>query len=246
MSSPILTALIYAAIPSVVAVIGTAIATVWRPNDVFRSALLHIAAGVSFAVVAVELLPRIMHGTHALPWILTGFGAGVVIMLGLRWIEHRLSEGVGKGGKASWPLGLIGSGAIDQILDGVLLGVGITAGQALGALLSLSMVVEDLTFALAIATGFGVARGIRWRKIGTAAGMGVLLVASSVVAAIALGNLGDNIIKLLLALSAAALLYVVTEQLLVEAHEKMQSAFLATTFFAGFLFIMILGMYTGA
>lgn len=247
MTSPILTALIYAVIPSIVAVVGTVGATFWQPNEAVRSALLHFAAGVAFAVVAVELLPRVMRGTEALPWVLAGFGAGILIMLGLRWLENRMEPAEGsEAGKRSWPLGLIGSGAIDQVLDGILLGIGITAGEALGALLSLSMTVEDLTFALAIASGFGATRGMRWQKIGTAAGLGALLVAASVVASIALGGLNRNAVKLLLALSAAALLYVVTEQLLVEAHEKMRSSLLATTFFVGFLFIMVLGMFTGA
>ena len=42
---------------------------------------------------------------------------------------------------------------------------------------------------------------------------------------------------------AAALLFLVTEELLVEAHEEPETPLLTTTFFAGFLLILILGMY---
>lgn len=243
-NSPLLTALTYALIPSVVAVAGTTGATFWRPGAAFRSGLLHFAAGVAFAVVAVELLPRLIHDRQALGWIITGFALGVVIMLGVRWLEATIEERGGEG--AQWPVGLIASGVVDQAMDGVLLGIGIAAGTSLGALLSLSMAIEDLSFGLAIALGFGKARGLRWQKIGVAAALGAILIVVTIVAALALGGLSSHIVKFLLALSASALIYVVTEQLLVEAHDAKRSALLATTFFVGFLFIMVLGMFTGA
>ena len=85
---------------------------------------------------------------------------------------------------------------------------------------------------------------MRWQKIGTAAALGALLVIVTVVDASALGRLGAAAIEFLLSLASSALMYVVTEQLLVEAHEQMRSALLAATFFVGFLSIMVLGMFT--
>jgi ZIP family zinc transporter len=45
-----------------------------------------------------------------------------------------------------------------------------------------------------------------------------------------------------LAFGAAALMFLVTEELLTEAHEEKETPLLTATFFAGFLAFLILGM----
>ena len=45
-----------------------------------------------------------------------------------------------------------------------------------------------------------------------------------------------------LAFGCAALLYLVTEELLVEAHETKDTAFATSMFFVGFLLFLLLGM----
>lgn len=249
---PLLIAFIYALIPSVVAIIGTVGATLRQPGLTLRSALLHFAAGVILAVVALELLPQVTRVRADLAWIIAGFALGVLVMLAVRRLDQSAEEksesatrkqtGESDAQKEGWPIGLIAGNAVDQIVGGIVLGVGITAGQNLGALLSLSMTVEDLSFGLAIATVLGTVGATRGQMIGTTTAFGVLFVAVSVGGAAVLDVFPHQIISLLLAFGAAALLFVVVEQLIVEAHEVPKAPPLAAALFAGFLLIMVLGM----
>ncbi|HJT03446.1 MAG TPA: hypothetical protein VJ757_07440 [Pseudonocardiaceae bacterium] len=55
-----------------------------------------------------------------------------------------------------------------------------------------------------------------------------------------LGGASATVLAAVLAFGAAALLYLVVEELLVEAHEQAETPLLAVLFFAGFLGIYLL------
>ncbi len=126
-----------------------------------------------------------------------------------------------------------------------MLGVGLAAGQNLGALLSLSMTIEDLSFGLAIAAVLGAIGATRGQMVWTTTWLGLLFVAVAVAAAAALHILPRSIVSLLLAFGSAALLFVVLEELIVQAHKARQAPVLAASLFAGFLLILVLGMLAG-
>jgi len=52
----------------------------------------------------------------------------------------------------------------------------------------------------------------------------------------------DNVMELVLSFGLAALLFLVTEELLTEAHEGPESPWLTSSFFLGFLVFLLLGM----
>ncbi|EUA92651.1 putative membrane protein [Mycobacterium ulcerans str. Harvey] len=60
--------------------------------------------------------------------------------------------------------------------------------------------------------------------------------------ALVLANAGGTVLTLVLAFAAAALLWLVVEELLVEAHEGEERAWMAIMFFAGFLILYSLGV----
>jgi len=57
-----------------------------------------------------------------------------------------------------------------------------------------------------------------------------------------LHNLPETGLDLVLSFGLAALLFLVTEELLVEAHEAEEKPWLTAMFFGGFLLFLILGM----
>jgi len=250
--SPVALAFVYALIPTVVAIIGTVVATFKQPGVTVRSALLHFAAGVIVAVVALDLLPKVTRARGDLLWVVIGFALGVLVMLGVRQLDQRddnqnqgqqeENSAAQQEGTGGWPVGLIAGNVVDQVVGGIVLGVGVVEGQNLGALLSLSMTIEDLSFGLAIATLLGVVGATRWQMIWTTTWLGLVFVAVAVAGAVVLHLLPGSIITLLLAFGAAALLFVVLEQLIGEAHEAATAPPLAASLFAGFLLIMVLGM----
>ncbi len=63
-----------------------------------------------------------------------------------------------------------------------------------------------------------------------------------VLGALVLANAGGTVLTLVLAFAAAALLWLVVEELLVEAHEGEERAWMAIMFFAGCLILYSLGV----
>ena len=239
MTMPLETVLLYA-LPGVgTLAVGGTVAAFWKPGPTLRSAIQHFAAGVVFAVVAVELLPDIRRGGSAL-WVGIGFAIGVAGMLGLR----RLSgEGERERQQEGWPWGLLGAVTVDVFNDGLLLSVGFTVGAKTGILLAFALAVEFLSVGLATSATLGQsASAARWKLIGTTGGLALPFVGGAVLGATLLQGLTGNPLAGVLSFACAALLYLVTEELLVEAHEVKKTSMAASMFFAGFLLFLLLGM----
>ena len=69
-----------------------------------------------------------------------------------------------------------------------------------------------------------------------------LLAVASIIGTTVLRKLDNNTLEIVLSFGLAALLYLVTEELLVEAHEDKETPFHTASFFLGFLVLLILGM----
>jgi ZIP family zinc transporter len=76
-----------------------------------------------------------------------------------------------------------------------------------------------------------------WRIIGLSAGLGLTVFIAALVGKVALGGASSAVIGGALAFAAAALLYLVTEELLVEAHEgdEPETPWATLVLFGGFL-----------
>lgn len=243
MPSPVTQILVYSLVPTAAMAGGGAIAA-WRPpGPKLRSAILHFAAGVMFSVVAVELLPDVVKG-HAPVQVVIGFALGVAAMLGVRALTRR-AEGAGekKGPAAAGvPLGLLLGVGVDIAIDGLLLGIAFTAGAKEGVLLTLALTVEVLSLRLATATALGGAGLSRVRAAGTVAALALLFFVGAAAGATLLHGLSGHALEIVLSFGLAALLFLVTEELLVEAHEEEETPWLTATFFVGFLLFLVLGM----
>jgi ZIP family zinc transporter len=222
-------------------IVGAVIALIKPPSVAIRSIILHFAAGVVFSVVAVELLPDIVK-RHAPIEITIGFTAGIAVMLGLRTLSRRLEEQDKESTIVRLPSGLLFGIAVDLILDGLLLGIGFAAGNSEGMMLAFALSLELLALGLATSTTL-VKKGIGKRK--TAFVILILscsLALASVVGTTLLRQLDSNSLEIVLSFGLAALLFLVTEELLVEAHEEAESPLHTASFFLGFLVLLILGM----
>jgi ZIP family zinc transporter len=264
------TILLYSLLPAAVMIIGAVVAVLRPPGPALRSAILHFAAGVVFSVVAVELLPDIVR-QHRPIEVGIGFGLGVAVMLGLRQLTRRLekkeageAESAGGAGEpapltverageatpavtpaataGALPWGLLVGVGIDIFIDGLLLGIGFAAGAKEGTLLAIALTVELLSLGLATAVelrqdGFG-----KGRAVGIVAGLALALLLGAGVGTTVLSGATGNLLEIVLSFGLAALLFLVTEELLTEAHEEAESPWLTSAFFVGFLLFLILGM----
>lgn len=219
----------YTFIPMLAAILGAVIAVYTAPSPRAMSAFQHLAAGVVFAAAAGELLPELLEQSSSLP-ILIGGAAGILMTFGIKAIE-------GYYGEAS---SFIVAVAFDTLIDGFIIGLGFVAGAAQGLLLTFALSLEVLFLGLALTSSLSrlySGAGI----IAISAVIGAMLPIGATLGFAAAG-LPPAVITAGYAFGLIALLYLVTEELLVEAHAHPQndSPLVTALFFIGFLGVVLL------
>ena len=223
------------AFPVAATIVGAAAAGVKRPGPQLTSGVQHLAAGVVFAAVAGEVLPD-LRDQHRLAPLVIGFVAGVLVLLGIDAYARRAEAAKTQG----MPVALLATIAIDMLIDGLLVGIGAALGEGQGTILTIALTLEVLFLGLSLAITLGE-RGVAPLKATlTTAIVSLAIAVGAIGGAATLANASHSVLAAVLAFGAAALLYLVTEELLVEAHEGAETAVLTATFFAGFLAIFVL------
>lgn len=238
---PLANVLTYAAFPALAVVVGGIVSAIRPPGATARSAVQHFAAGVVFAALATELLPEVMHKRLPL-YTIGGFALGVVVMLVLKALtDHEPKENtVEKRGII--PVGLLIALGVDIALDGLLIGVGFAAGEKQGVLLTIALTLEVLFLGVSAAAALTGAGASKLHIISTTAGLGCLLLLGAGLGAVVLNGASSAMLDVVLSFGIAALLYLVVEELMVEAHEAPETPWLSATFFIGFLLLMVIEM----
>ena len=198
---------IYTLIPAAIAILGAIIAVNVRPGPILVSAIQHFAAGVVFAAAAGEIMPDVVHSGALVATLIGGF-AGIGVMLAIRRLE-RVIEG---------PAGLLTLVGVDILIDGLVLGIAFAAGAKAGLLLTIALSVEVLFLGLAVTTELSQTVKSRVRIVLVIAAL-ILLLPLGALVATPIAGLPDQYITAFLSFGLIALLYLVTEELLVEAHE---------------------------
>ena len=250
--SPVTQATVLVAFPVAAGAIGSSVAAVRRPGPRLVSGIQHFAAGVVIAALAGELLPELrLEGNLA--WAVTGFTAGVALVLSLAAYGRRLDSqhaptpGAVGGERlaAAVPIGLLVAVAIDLLIDGVLVGLGAQLGFIQALILTIALTLEILFLSLSLAAELND-RGLSSRRAAlVCTGLGMSTAVGAVTAAALLSGVGPAVLAFVLAFGAAALLYLAVEELLVEAHEEAETTLLSAMFFAGFLAVYVLAELGG-
>lgn len=234
--------LLFSLLPAVAMMVSGGIALYKQPRENLRGVILHFAAGVVFSIVAVEILPDVIK-RHLPLEVLLGFGTGI----GLMFLIERLTKrqpGIANVKENEQPSsGLLITLGVDILIDGLLLGIGFSAGAEQGMLLSVALTIEIIALALALATQCIKLGWSRKRSFSTLLSASVLFLVVAVLGATLFRNLSKEVLETLLSFGLAALLYLVTEELLVEAHEIEEKSYMTLSFFTGFLIFVMIGMY---
>lgn len=239
MASPLTNVLAFASIPAAAVVVGGIVAAIRPPSPAVRSGVQHIAAGVLFAALATELLPDVVH--RRLPWVtLGGFALGVVAMLVLKAFTQRMeerspvTEGAGR-----VPRSLLLTSGADIALDGLLIGISFAASARQGLLLTVALTLEVFFLGVGAAAALGGARG---RVVAATCAFAALLLAGAGIGAYFLADVSGVVLDAVMSFGVAALLYLVTEELLTEAHEVDETPLLTSMFFVGFIALLMIEM----
>jgi ZIP family zinc transporter len=220
-------ALAYTLIPVAAVLVSSIAAIVRRPGSALISAMQHLAAGVVFAAAATEILPQVLHeGSPAAT--LVGGGLGVAVMLGLKQIEARFAGRIA----------LLAAVGLDIWIDGLVLGLAFIAGAKAGLLLTVALTLEVLFLGLSLTTELAEGAANRVRPVVVTVALALLLPVGALVAT-PVATLPPVVIAGFLSFGLMALLYLVTEELLVEAHEKPDTPLVSSMFFLGFLMLLL-------
>lgn len=234
--------LIFAIVPVLATLAGCVLVIVRPPGPRAKSAIQHFAAGVVFSVVSVELLPDIIK-RHAPSFVVIGFTLGLLCMLGLRSLTQQFeSESFRTETKTNLPMPLLGAVLIDIVVDGFLVGIGFAVGSKEGLLLTAALSVELLSLGVALSieliqSGIGKAK-----TLAIVSTISMTLLAGTIFGAVILSHASDSVMEGVLSFGLASLLFLVTEELLTEAHEQPETPLMTSCFFVGFLVFLILGM----
>lgn len=218
----------YTIIPLFAILLGSVVALARPPGPRLVSAMQHLAAGVVFAAAATEIVPQVMHGAYTTATLIGG-GLGVITMLGLKAFEAQFRG----------PAALLGAIAIDIAIDGLVLGLAFVVGTKAGVLLTIALTLEVLFLGLTLTAELG--ETIRSKaKIIFIVGAIALLLPGGAAIGLTVAELPAPVIVGFLSFGLMALLYLVAEELLAEAHAKRDTPLVTAMFFVGFLALLVI------
>lgn len=212
----------------------------WQPSKKLISLVQHLAAGIILAALMIEVFPEMHRTNSGERFLILSFVAGVVFMYGVKLLGEYLERGKSlEGAQAQFNYGMIITVLIDAALDGLTIGAGFAAGEKVGFALALGLSVEMLFLAMSLISE--TIKGIRILILSATFSLTIFI--SALLGYHYLSTSSTSIIAIALAFSAAALIYLVTDELLIEAHEQKEKPYSMLVLFAGFVGFWLISLF---
>lgn len=230
---------LWLSMPAVVLILGGLLALFWQPSKTLIGLIQHLAAGIILAALTIEVFPEMRRGATEQLGLIISFAVGVMFMYGVKllgaYLERRDESNAAL---QRFNYGLIITVFIDAALDGVTIGAGFAAGDKVGFALALGLSIEMLFLSMSMISDTINGARILWLS----AGLSVAIFVFAVLGYYFLSASSTTAIALALAFSAAALLYLVTEELLIEAHVHEEESYSMLVLFAGFILFWVISL----
>ncbi|MDA8368991.1 MAG: ZIP family metal transporter [Nocardiopsaceae bacterium] len=239
----LLLVLMLALVPAAANMLGGLLAEAVSLSARIFSAALHLAGGIVIAVVGVELMPRALQADPAwLPMVTFAVGGGLFLGMDALsgFVRVRASSDADKGSVGIY-LGVV----LDLFSDGVMIGTGSVINPGLGLLLALGQAPADLPEGFAAQAAFRRA-GVRLRwRVPAGLGFVVPILLGAALGYLALRDAPDAVTLSVLAFTGGALLSVVVEEMIPEAHEAKRSRLDSFYLTLGFVVFAAAATYLG-
>lgn len=220
------------AMPAAVMLFGGILTFFWHPSKTLIGLVQHLAAGIILAALMIEVFPEMRRKNIAQSTLIFSFIVGVLFMYGVKLVGEYLERGHATHSEQKrLNYGMIITVFIDAALDGVTIGAGFAAGEKVGFALALGLSVEMLFLAMSLISD--TLKGIRILWLSACFSLTILIFA--VLGYNFLSTSSGGAIAIALAFSAAALIYLVTDELLIEAHEQEEKSYSMLVLFSGFV-----------
>ncbi|HHX87168.1 MAG TPA: ZIP family metal transporter, partial [Firmicutes bacterium] len=191
-----------------------------KPGAPLLSSVLGFSAGVMLSIVFMDLLPesiQIANYWYGIAGLLAGIG--VLLLLDMLFPHyHHYSEEQSRFRFRKVGT-LLGIGiALHNVPEGLAIGAGYASSAALGAGITLVMIVQNIPEGMAMATAMCMG-GLDGRRVvylsalaGVPMGIGALLGAVA-------GSVSPHLLSLSLSFAGGAMLYITCDELIPDAHE---------------------------
>lgn len=230
---------LWLSMPAVVLLSGGVLALFWSPSKTLIGLIQHFAAGIILAALTIEVFPAMRRGATEQTYLIISFAVGVMFMYGVKLLGNHLEiRDHSKTALQRLNYGLVITVFIDAALDGLTIGAGFAAGDNVGFALALGLSVEMLFLSMSMISDTINGVRILWLS----AGLSLAIFTFAVLGYNILSVSSTTAIAFALAFSAAALLYLITEELLIEAHEQEEKSYSMLVLFAGFVLFWVISL----
>lgn len=218
----LLPVLLLALFPAAGNFLGGIAAELLRTTRQRLSIALHLAAGILFGVISIELAPRVFEGAPA--WLAgAGFLAGGLFYILLESIIHKLTgEAHGEDSSGSSMSGawvIYAAVAVDLFSDGLLIGTGSSISLSLALVLALGQVTADIPEGFATVSNFKDKGVPRARRLLLSASFLIPVLAGALLSYLFLREQSEAVQLTALSFTAGLLLVAAAEEIIGEAHE---------------------------
>lgn len=214
------------------------------------SIALHMSAGIIFAVIAIELAPRVFEGPA--PWFaMAAFFAGGMLYVGIEDVVERLTgtteTDLTPSTQKSSGWVIYAAVAVDLFSDGLLVGTGSSISLGLAVLLALGQIAADLPEGFATVSNFKAKGMPRRRRLLLSLSLIVPSVGAALLAYLVLRNAPAAVQLTALAFTAGLLLVAAAEEIIGQAHEAANDTKWSTLAISGgFVLFAAVSMLFGA
>lgn len=256
------TILAIAAAAAVASPLGGVIALWRKPTTLFMSLSLGFASGVLLATICFSMLAE-ARALSSIWAVAAGFTAGFVAVFGFDLFIHRWKL-AGKDAeqrpqverfyqrhrpRGSEVTVLAGGTSVEELIEGLSIGIGTAIKPGLGLLIALAIVVDNLAEALSIgeiiqAEPREQGRHHARRILGWTGVIGIAIGVSTLAGWFFLRGLSPSVLGILFGVGAGGMFYLVMTDLVPQAEERHYQQSAALSMGAGFLFIFILSQFT--
>lgn len=227
-------------IPSSFIAMSGVLALIWHPSHRARSLIQHFAVGVILAVLSTDVFPEIAKEHAPAEILIASFALGGFMMYLMKKITEHLEQKAKQTSNNGENIGLISTTFVDAIIDGLIIGTGLAASTSTGLILAVGLSVEMLFLGLSLMSDTMKGK----RMVVLTFILGLVMFSSMWLGHHFLKDASPAVIASILSFGAAALVYLVTDELLIEAHTVEETPVSALWLFAGFLLFWGFQLYT--
>jgi ZIP family zinc transporter len=202
---------------------------------------LHAAAGLVIAVVAVEIMPRVLESLSA--WLIAlSFALGGAAYIGIEQLIGIIQKRQGHQGESGqssvWMI--YAAVSVDLFSDGLMIGAGSAVAPSVAMILAAGQVLADVPEGFATIANMKDKGIPRSKRMLLSASFALPVLSAAAIAYFLLRDQPESFKLAALTFTAGLLMVAATEEMLSEAHESQEDSYISILAFIGGFVLFVL------